>query len=56
MCERHYIWDAAACSCRNGNYLARIIDNSMITCGIMKQNISTFYYILTFCQLIWHYR
>ena len=42
MCERHYIWNPAGCSCKNDNYLASIIDNSVITCGTMKQNVSIF--------------
>ena len=31
-CEKDYIWNPATCGCENGNYLASIIDNSMITC------------------------
>ena len=26
------IWNRATCSCKNGKYLASVIDNSVITC------------------------
>ena len=29
---KDYIWNLATCSCENGKYLARIMDNSEITC------------------------
>ena len=32
VCEKEYIWNPATCSCKNGRYLASIIDNSVITC------------------------
>ena len=32
MCKKDYIWNPATCSCENGKYLARIIDDSVITC------------------------
>ena len=32
ICEKDYIWNPATCSCKNGKYLASIIDNSVITC------------------------
>ena len=32
MCQRSYIWNPATCSCKNGNYLGSIIDDSVITC------------------------
>ena len=33
ICERDCIWNTAACNCKNGKYLASIIDDdSMITC------------------------
>ena len=32
MCEKDYIWNHATCSCKNGKYLASIIDDSVITC------------------------
>ena len=31
--EKDYIWNPAICSCKNGKYLANIIDNSVITCN-----------------------
>ena len=31
-CEENYIWNPAACSSKNGKYLASNIDNSVITC------------------------
>ena len=30
--EKDYIWNPATCSCKNGKYLASIIDDSVITC------------------------
>ena len=32
ICEKDYIWNPATCNCKNGKYLASIIDNSVITC------------------------
>ena len=32
MCKKDYIWNPAACSCKNGKYLASVIDFSGITC------------------------
>ena len=32
ICKKDYIWNPATCSCKNGKYLASIIDNSVITC------------------------
>ena len=29
--EKDYIWNSAKCSCKNGKYLANIMDNSAIT-------------------------
>ena len=64
MCEKDYIWNLATCSCKNGKYLASIIDNSVITCDeiivetkIVKTNFNeknkicetkNFYILLTF--------
>ena len=31
-CEKDYIWNPATCSCKNGKYLASIIDDSAVTC------------------------
>ena len=33
LCEKDYIWNPATCSCKNGKYLANIMDDSVITCG-----------------------
>ena len=30
--KKDYIWNPATCSCKNGKYLASIIDNSVIMC------------------------
>ena len=30
-CEKDYIWNTAACSCKNGKYLAIIMDDTAIT-------------------------
>ena len=32
MCKKDYIWNPATFSCKNGKYLASIIDDSVITC------------------------
>ena len=32
ICEKNYIWNPATCTCKNGKYLASIIENSAITC------------------------
>ena len=31
-CEKDYIWNSSTCSCKNGKYLASLIDNAVITC------------------------
>ena len=31
-CKKYYIWNPATCNCKNGKYLASIIDDAMITC------------------------
>ena len=31
-CDKVYIWNPATCSCKNGKYLATVIDDSVITC------------------------
>ena len=32
ICEQDYVWNSIACICENGKYLARIMDDSVITC------------------------
>ena len=32
ICKKKYIWNPATCSCKNGKYLASIMDDSAITC------------------------
>ena len=32
ICEKDYIWNPATCNCKNGKYLASIMDDSAITC------------------------
>ena len=32
MCKKEYSWNPDICSCKNGKYLASIIDDSVITC------------------------
>ena len=41
ICERDYIWNPARCSCKNGKFLASIIDDSVITCNEIKEEIKT---------------
>ena len=31
--KKHYIWNPAACSCKNGKCLGSISDDSVITCN-----------------------
>ena len=31
ICEKNCIWNPATCSCKNGKYLASIVDDSVIT-------------------------
>ena len=31
-CEKEYIWNSAACNCKNGKYLASIMEDSAIMC------------------------
>ena len=30
ICEKDYIWNLATCCCKNGKYLANVIDDSVI--------------------------
>ena len=32
VCEKDYIWNSATCSCKNGKYLASIMDDSENMC------------------------
>ena len=32
MCEKNYIWNPTTCICKNEQYLASIIGDSVITC------------------------
>ena len=32
ICEKEYMWNPVTCSCKNGKYLASVIDDSVITC------------------------
>ena len=41
ICERDYIWNPATCSCKNGKYLASIIDDSVITCNEIIEETKT---------------
>ena len=34
ICEKDYIWNPTTCNCKNGKYLANIIDNSVIMCDL----------------------
>ena len=40
--EEDYIWNPATCYCKNGTYVADIIDDSVITCDeIIKEETKT---------------
>ena len=42
ICEKDYICNPSTCSCKNGKYLAGIIDDSVITCDeIIEKTIPT---------------
>ena len=32
VCEKKYIWNPTTCNCKNGKYLASIMDGSLIMC------------------------
>ena len=32
-CKKDYIWNLATCNCKNGKYLAYILDDLVITCN-----------------------
>ena len=32
ICEKEYTWNTDTCSCKNGKYLPKITDDSVITC------------------------
>ena len=32
VCEKDYVWNPATCSCKNGKYLASVMDVSVIMC------------------------
>ena len=36
ICEKDDIWSSATYSCKSGKYLASIIDDSVMTCGEIK--------------------
>ena len=42
MCEKHYIWNPATCSCENHKYLATIIGDSVIRCDKILETKKTF--------------
>ena len=41
ICEKDYIWNPATCSCKNGKYLARIINDSVIACDKIMDAVVT---------------
>ena len=41
ICEKDYIWNPATCSCKNDKYLVNIIDNSVIICHEIIEEIKT---------------
>ena len=36
ICEKDYFRNPAACNCENGKYLASIVDDSAIICGVIE--------------------
>ena len=41
LCKKNYIWNPARYSCKYSIYLASIIDDSVITCDEIIENIKT---------------
>ena len=41
MCEKDYIWNPTTCSCKNGIYLGRIIDDLGIMCDEITEETKT---------------
>ena len=41
LCEKCYIWNLAPYSCKNGKYVGSITDDSLITCGEVKEKTNT---------------
>ena len=41
MCEKHFIWNPATYTCKNGKYLANIIDDSVITFDEIMEETQT---------------
>ena len=39
--EKDYIWNPVTCSCKNGKYLASMIDNSVISCDEIIETTKT---------------
>ena len=39
--KKDYIWNPPTCSCENGKYLARINNDSVITCDEIKEETKT---------------
>ena len=39
--KRDYIWNPSTCNCKNGKYLASIIDDSVITCNKITELTKT---------------
>ena len=39
--KRDYIWNPSTCNCKNGKYLASIIDDSVITCNKITEVTKT---------------
>ena len=55
-CEKDYIWNPSTCSCENGKYLARIMDDLAITCDeiIYVKETKTIPKDIT-CKTIYYY-
>ena len=41
VCEKNYIWNTVTCDCKNGKYLASIIEDSVISCDEIIQKTKT---------------
>ena len=41
VCKKYFVWNPAACTCKNDKYLASIIDDSVLTCEEMKESKET---------------
>ena len=52
LCEKYYIWNLAACSCKNGKYVASTLDDSVIMCDRGNKNSMYWWCLWTLAILL----